>query len=96
MRLGAENNAGTSKEWTNFWIKTANINLEKAFDILADTVLNPLLKPDEIERERGVIFQEIAMYEDTPVAAIGENFESLLYAGSPLGWKIAGRQKLTY
>src|SRR3989344_7407491 len=52
--LGAENNAGTSKEWTNFYIKTANINLEKAFDLLSDVVLRPLLDAKEIERERGV------------------------------------------
>jgi len=91
--MGAENNAGTSKEWTNFWIKTASINLEKAFDVLSDTVLNPLLKQEEIDRERGVIYQEIAMYEDTPMASIGEEFECLLYKGSSLGRKIAGDRK---
>jgi predicted Zn-dependent peptidase len=88
--LGAENNAGTSKEWTNFYIKTASINLEKAFDVLADVVLRPLLKDDEIDRERNVIYEEIAMYEDTPMMDIGEKFESLIYQGSSLGWKIAG------
>lgn len=91
--MGAENNAGTSKEWTNFWIKTANINLEKAFDVLADTVLNPLLKQEEIDRERGVIYQEIAMYEDTPIMSIGEEFEELIYKGSTLGWKISGNKE---
>src|SRR3989344_3797552 len=91
--LGAENNAGTSKEWTNFYIKTANINLEKAFDILADTVLNPQLLQEEIEKERGVILQEIAMYEDTPIMSIGEEFEKLIYEGSSLGRKIAGDEK---
>ncbi len=88
--LGAENNAGTSKDWTNFWIKTASINLEKAFDVLADVVLNPLLKEKEIERERRVIYEEIAMYEDTPIMDIGEKFENLVYDGTPLSWKIAG------
>jgi predicted Zn-dependent peptidase len=91
--LGAENNAGTSKEWTNFWIKTASINLSKAFDVLADVVLNPLLKQKEIDRERGVIYEEIAMYEDTPIMDIGEEFESLIYKNSKLGWKIAGDKK---
>jgi predicted Zn-dependent peptidase len=91
--MGAENNAGTSKEWTNFWIKTATINLEKAFDILGDTVLNPLLKQEEIDRERGVIYQEIAMYEDTPIASIGEEFEGVLFGGDPLGRKISGNKK---
>ncbi len=91
--LGAENNAGTSKEWTNFYIKTASINLEKAFDVLADTVLNPLLNQEEIDRERNVIFQEIAMYDDTPIMSIGENFENLIYSTTRLGRKIAGHKE---
>lgn len=91
--LGAENDAGTSKEWTNFWIKTASINLEKAFDILADVTLNPLLLDKEIDRERNVIYEEIAMYEDTPLMDIPEKFESLIYAGTSLSWQIAGDKK---
>lgn len=51
--IGGEFNAGTTKDWTNFYIKTSVNNLETAFDVLSDMVLNPLLKEDEIERERG-------------------------------------------
>jgi len=88
--MGAINNAGTSKEWTNFWIKTASINIEKAFDVLADVTLNPLLKQEEIDKERNVIYEEIAMYEDTPMMDISDKFENLIYKGHPLGWSIAG------
>jgi predicted Zn-dependent peptidase len=88
--LGAINNAGTSKEWTNFWIKTSVSNLEKAFDILSDITLSPALSQVEIDKERGVIGEEIAMYEDTPMMSIGEDFETLIYSGTSLGWKISG------
>src|SRR3989338_9097206 len=64
--IGGEFNASTSKEWTNFYIKARAANLETAFDVLSDMVLNPILKEEEIKREKGVIIEEIAMYEDTP------------------------------
>lgn len=88
--IGGEFNAATSKDWTNFYIKTSVNNLETAFDVLSDMVLNPLLKEDEIEREKGTIIQEIAMYEDTPMLKIGEVFENLTFAGNPLSKDTAG------
>lgn len=91
--IGGEFNAATSKDWTNFYIKTRIGNLEIAMDVLSDMVLNPLLKSEEIEREKGTIIQEIAMYEDTPMMHIGDVFEELVFAGSPLGWDTAGTSK---
>ncbi|PIP57300.1 hypothetical protein COT08_00260 [Candidatus Woesebacteria bacterium CG07_land_8_20_14_0_80_44_9] len=88
--IGAEFNAATSKDWTNFYIKSAVPHLETAFDVLADMALNPLLKAEEIEREKGTIIQEIAMYEDTPVMHINDVFENLIFTGSALGWDTAG------
>lgn len=88
--IGGEFNAATSKDWTNFYIKTGVNNLETAFDVLSDMVLNPLLKEDEIEREKGTIIQEIAMYEDTPMVKIGEVFENLTFAGNSLSKDTAG------
>lgn len=90
--IGGEFNAATAKEWTNFYIKTRAANLEIAFDVLSDMVLNPLLKEEEIEREKGVIVEEIAMYEDTPMYRIGDVFEELIFEGNPLGWDIAGTE----
>lgn len=88
--FGGEMNAGTSKEWTNFYIKARNDKMDIAFDVLSDMVLDPLLKPNEIEKEKGVIIQEIAMYEDMPMIKIGDYFENLIYGGSSLGRDIAG------
>lgn len=88
--IGGEFNAGTEKDWTNFYIKTSVNNLETAFDVLSDMVLNPLLKPEEIEREKGTIIQEIAMYEDMPMIDVSWVFEKLAFAGNPLSWDTAG------
>lgn len=88
--IGGEFNAGTSKDWTNFYIKSAATHVETAFDVLSDMVVNPILKPEEIEREKGTIIQEIAMYEDTPMLKIGDVFEGLVFDNSSLGWDTAG------
>lgn len=91
--IGAEFNASTSKEWTDFYIKARAGVIETAFDVLSDMVLNPLLVKEEIEREKGVIVEEIGMYEDTPVARIGDVFEQLIFLGSSLGRDIIGTAK---
>ncbi len=88
--IGGEFNAATSKDWTNFYIKAQAGHIEKAFDVLSDMVLNPILKKEEIEREKGVIIEEIAMYEDTPMLRIGDIFEQLIFGKTPLGRDIAG------
>lgn len=88
--IGAEFNAGTHKEWTNFHIKARNEAIPTAFDVLSDMVLNPLLKSEDIEREKGVILEELAMYEDTPMFKIGDIFDNLIYKGSSLGRDIIG------
>ncbi len=91
--IGAETNAATSKEWTNFYIKSRADVIEKSIDILSDIVLHPLLKEEEIEKEKGVIIEEIAMYEDTPMAKIYDIFENITFAGSSLARDIAGTKE---
>lgn len=91
--LGGEFNAGTSKEWTNFYIKARAANIDTAFDVLSDMVLAPILDAEEIEKEKGVIVEEIAMYEDTPMIKIGDVFEQLIFEGNSLGWDIVGTPK---
>lgn len=91
--IGGEFNAATSKDWTNFYIKARNKHLEVAFDVLSDMVLAPLLKKEEVEREKGVIIEEIRMYEDTPLMKVGDVFEELIFDGNPLSWDIAGVAK---
>ena len=82
--IGGEFNAATSKDWTNFYIKAGKENIDTAMDVLSDMVLNPLLKSEEIEREKGTIIQEIAMYEDTPIMRIGEVFEELAFSSKDI------------
>src|SRR3989344_1196407 len=72
--IGGEFNAGTSKEWTNFYVKCRNTHIKIAFDVISDMILNPILDNKEIEKEKGVILEEIALNEDTPVMKIGEHY----------------------
>ncbi len=89
--IGGEFNAATSKDWTNFYIKARAESLPIAFDVLSDMILNPLLRKEEIEREKGVIIEELAMYEDTPLIKIQDVFEELTFAGNPLSWDVGGK-----
>lgn len=91
--LGAQSNAFTSKEYTGYYIKSASRHLETALDILTDMIFNPLLKQEDIDRERGVIIEEINMYEDTPMQSIGNIFDQLLFAGTGLEHDIIGTKQ---
>ncbi len=91
--IGGSWNAYTSKDHTGFYIKAANTQLEHMVDILSDILLNSLLKTEEIEKEKGVIVEEIHMYEDTPMQKVGEVFEELMYGDIPMGWDIAGPEE---
>jgi len=88
--MGADYNAGTSREWTNFYIKSRTSSIKEAFDILSDMIIEPILRPEDIERERGVILEEIAMKEDSPFTKIGDNFMQLIFKGNPLAYDISG------
>lgn len=77
--IGGEFNAATSKEWTNFYVRASSKHLEKIFDVLSDMLLSPKLNADDIKREKGVIIEEINMYEDTPMYKIGDLFENLFF-----------------
>lgn len=91
--IGAEFNAGTGKEYTNFYIKAQKGQIEKAFDVLSDMVISPALKSEDLERERGVIIEEMNMYEDTPIYRIGDIYEQVAFSGSPLGRDIIGTKE---
>jgi predicted Zn-dependent peptidase len=91
---GAESNAFTGKEYTGYYIKSAAHRVELSFDILSDMLQNLLLDPKEIEKEKGVIIEEINLYEDTPPRKISDVYESLLYGDTPMGWDIAGRKEV--
>ncbi len=88
--VGAEYNAFTGKDHTGYYVKVSADKLELALDILSDMLYNSLFDPKEIERERGVVIEEINMYEDNPMMHLDDIFEQLLFRGSSLGWMIAG------
>ncbi|MEK7597735.1 MAG: pitrilysin family protein [Patescibacteria group bacterium] len=91
--MGGHWNAFTSKDYTGYYIKASTDHFPKIIDILSDILLNSLFENKEIEKEKGVIVEEINMYEDTPQRRIGEIFEGLIYKGSPLGFDIAGNKE---
>lgn len=91
---GAESNAFTSKEYTGYYIKSAAGRIEMSLDVISDILTNAQLDPKEIERESGVIIEEINLYEDTPTRKIGDVFEGLLYGDVPMGWDIAGEKEI--
>jgi predicted Zn-dependent peptidase len=89
--IGADYNAFTSKEKTGYYIKAESSNLPLLIDLLADMTTNSIFDPQEVERERGTILEEINMYEDNPMAKIGDFFEEDLYGtSSPLGRHVIG------
>lgn len=89
-RVGAEFNAMTSKDYTGYYIKISQKNAALAIDILSDMLLNSKFELAEINRERGVIVEEINMYHDNPLMYIETLFESSVHEGNSLGWDIAG------
>ncbi len=92
--IGGEFNAFTSKDHTAYYIKAAKKHLPLLFDLLSDMLLHSKFDSEEIEREKGVITEEINLYEDTPMRRIGTIFEELLYGDHPLGWDIAGKKEV--
>ncbi len=92
--LGAQSNAFTSQEYTGYWAKAESHKVEKILEIVSDLYLNPIFNPQEIEKERGVVIEEINMYEDTPMRRVQELFTSLLYGDQPAGWDIAGKKEV--
>ena len=90
--IGGESNAFTSKEVTGYFIKASVSQVDLCMDILSDMLANSKLDKTEIEKEKGVILEEINLYEDTPMRKIGDIYENLLYGDVPMGWDIAGRK----
>lgn len=91
--MGAQNNAFTSQEFTGYWVKAHPKHTDKMIDIISDMYLNPTFPADDLEREKGVIVEEINMYEDLPTRTVYEVFYDLLYGDQPAGWNIAGTRE---
>ncbi|PIR61531.1 MAG: hypothetical protein COU66_03320 [Candidatus Pacebacteria bacterium CG10_big_fil_rev_8_21_14_0_10_44_11] len=90
--IGADFNAFTSKEYTGYYVKSASQHLESSLDVLSDMLLCPLIKQADIDREKGVIIEEINMYKDTPMRYVADLFEQMAYADFGLKHDIVGNK----
>lgn len=88
--IGGQYNAFTSKETTGFWAKVDKKHTDVALDWISDMFLNAKFEAQEIDREKGVVIEELNMYLDTPTSHVSELFEDLLYKDQPAGWPIVG------
>jgi predicted Zn-dependent peptidase len=91
--IGGEFNAFTGKETTTYYVKCAAEHRDVALDVLVDMLRNARFLEEEIEREKGVIIEEMNMYYDTPRDFIGGVYESLLWGDQPLGRDIIGTKE---
>lgn len=92
--LGAQYNAFTSQEFTGYYAKVAASHFDKALDIVSDLYLNPVFDEKEIEKEKGVIVEEINMYEDLPQHRVQDLILETLYGDQPAGWPVAGEKEI--
>jgi predicted Zn-dependent peptidase len=91
--IGAEFNAFTGKEYTGYYVKCSAEHRQHSFDVLVDMLRHSKFDPEEIEREKGVIVEEMNMYFDTPRDYISGVYHQLVYGDSPLGWDIIGQKE---
>lgn len=91
--IGGNLDAFTGKETVCFNIKVLDENLPPAMDVLSDLVLNPKFSPEDLEREQGVILEEIKMDEDSPDSVVHEVFTQNFWKNHPLGRPILGTVK---
>jgi predicted Zn-dependent peptidase len=91
--IGGEFNAFTSKEYTGYYVRCAADDRDIALDVLLDMLRHSKFDPEEIEREKGVILEEMNMYFDTPRDHIGTVYETLMFGDNPLGWETLGTKE---
>jgi predicted Zn-dependent peptidase len=91
--IGGEFNAFTSKEYTGYYVRCAADDRDIALDVLLDMLRHSKFDPEEIEREKGVILEEMNMYIDTPRDHIGTVYETLVFGDNPLGWETLGTKE---
>ena len=91
--IGGEFNAFTGKEYTGYYVRCAAESRSLALDVLVDMIRHSKFDVDEIEREKGVIVEEMNMYFDSPRDYVDSIYESLLFGDQPLGWDVIGTKE---
>jgi predicted Zn-dependent peptidase len=91
--IGGEFNAFTGKELTGYYVKCASETRDVALDVLVDMLRNSKFDSEEIDKEKGVILEEMNVYLDTPQRYVGNVYDRLLFGDQPLGWDILGTRE---
>jgi predicted Zn-dependent peptidase len=91
--LGGDLNAFTSKESTVFYVKVLDEYIDRGIDLLIDIFLNSSLPPEEIEKEKGIVSEEIRMIEDTPDDYVHDLFNEFVWGENGLGYNILGSEE---
>jgi len=92
-KIGGDFNAFTGEEYTGYYAKVSAEHLDVAFEWVSDIFLNSIIPLKEVEKERGVIIEEINMYKNNPMMYIGQLWKEVLYGDQPAGWDIAGTKE---
>lgn len=93
-KVGGRYSAFTGREYTGYWAQVGSENLDLALDWVSDIFLNSKIDSKEIEKEKGVIIEEINMYLDMPMDYVGDLWTDLLYSNQPAGWRILGKKEI--
>ncbi len=88
--VGADYNAATSRDWTAYYTKVSQQHLPLALSIVSNLVFFPLDETERVMSERGVITQELHMYQDNPLMYVEQVVDSVAFGNHPLGWDIGG------
>lgn len=91
--LGSAYNAFTGQELTGYFAKVGTGKLDNILDIISDLYINPVFNEKEIEKEKGVVIEELNMYEDIPMRKASDLFMELLYGDQPAGWNVGGTKE---
>jgi predicted Zn-dependent peptidase len=91
--VGGVLNAATDKELTVYWCKVPYQHFELAMDVLSDNLLNSLFRPEDVDRERSVILEELAMVQDSPGDLVSAVIDEVLWPEQALGRDIAGTKE---
>lgn len=91
--FGGEFNAFTGDEIAGYYVKSAPEHVHKAVDVLADMLLHPMFPKEELEREKGVVIQEMKMYEDMPQKMVAQHRKKYFYGDNPFGRPIIGTKE---
>lgn len=92
-QVGGMMNAGTDRETTSFWCKVASPHFGHALDVLVDILRNPLLSPEDVEKERGVVQEELSMTNDYPSYRVDVLTDEMLWPGHPMGRDVGGSRE---